>query len=103
MMTLILKVNYHVAKLLANKYLTVRDIEPADRKVKLQIDNSNAPPGKKRKVPYVTYKAEERASIGRYSAQQLSRYFIKKLKFDYNGIISAHFKGALERALIICY
>ena len=58
-------------KLLANKYLTIRDIESADRKVKLQIDNSNAPPGKKHKVSYVTYTAEERVSIRRYSAQQL--------------------------------
>ena len=33
-------------KLLANEYLTIHDIESADRKVKLQIDNSNAPPGR---------------------------------------------------------
>ena len=53
----------------AIEYLTVCDIESANRKVKLEIDNSKIPPGKKRKVSYVAYTAEERASIGWYSSQ----------------------------------
>ena len=69
-------------KLQANEYLTVQDIESANKKVKFEIDNSNVPPGKKRKVSYITYTAEERASIGRYSSQHgptaASRYFTKK-------------------------
>ena len=56
-----------------------------DRKVKLEVNNSNAPPRKKHKVSYVTYTAEERASIGRYFAQQLHLgYFTKKSKFGQN-------------------
>ena len=49
----------------ANEYLTVRDIESANRKVKIEINNS-----------------KERASIGRYSTQHgptaASWYFTKK-------------------------
>ena len=71
----------------ANEYLTVRDIESANRKVKLEIDNSKTPPGKKHKVSYVTYTAEERASIGRYSSQHgpmaASWYFTKNLVAQY--------------------
>ena len=48
----------------ANEYLTIRDIAYANRKVKIEIDNFKGPPGKKHKVSYVTYTAEERASIG---------------------------------------
>ena len=48
----------------ANKYLTICDIASANRKVKSEIDNSKGPPGKKHKVSYVTYTAEEKVSIG---------------------------------------
>jgi len=37
---------------------------PTEKSVKLEMDNSKAPPGKKHKISYVTYTAEERASIG---------------------------------------
>ena len=56
----------------ANKYLTICDIESANRKVKLEIDNSKMPPGKKCKVSYVICTAEERACIGCYSSQHRS-------------------------------
>ena len=65
----------------ANEYLTVRDIESANKKVKAEVAKTEMPPEKKRKV-YATYTAEERASIGRYSSQHgpmaASWYFTKK-------------------------
>ena len=59
------------SKLQANERLTVRDIESANKKVKSEIDRNETTvsPGKKPKISYVTYTAEDRASIGRYSSQ----------------------------------
>ena len=44
------------SKLQANERLTVWDIEPANKKVKSEIDRNEtpAPPGKKPKISYVT-------------------------------------------------
>ena len=48
----------------ANKHLTVRDIESANRKVKVEISKTEIPPEKKHKL-YVTYTAKKRASVRR--------------------------------------
>ena len=62
----------------------MRDIESASKKVKSEIDRNKtpAPPGKKSKISYATYTAQDRASIGHYSSQHgpmaASRYFTKK-------------------------
>ena len=72
-------------KLQANEHLTVQDIESANKKVKSEIDRNETPvpPGKKPKISYVTYTAEDRASIGHYSSQHgpmaVSRYFYKEI------------------------
>ena len=72
------------SKLQANEHLTVRDIESDNKKVKSEIDRNKTPPppGKKPKIFYVTYTAEDRVSIGHYSSQHglmaASQYFTKK-------------------------
>ena len=70
----------------ANEYLTVRDIESANKKVKAEVAKTEMPPEKKRKV-YATYTAEERASIGWYSSKHgpmgASQYFTKNLVAQY--------------------
>ena len=75
--------NYIPCKPKANNYLTGRDIESANRKVKLKIVNSKISPGKNCKLSYITYTAQERTSIRQYSSQYGPRaaswYFTKKL------------------------
>jgi len=63
----------------ANKYLTIHDIESANRKVKLEIDNSKTPPGMKRKVSYVTYTAEEKN--GNSSTNNHNQMVIIRIKY----------------------
>ena len=63
----------------ANEYLTIQDIESANKKVKFEI---SIIPMCHLERSYVTYTAEERAIIGRYSSQHgptaASWYFTKK-------------------------
>ena len=86
------------SKLQANERLTVRDIESANKKVKSEIDRNETllPPGKKPKISYVTYIAEDRASIGRYSSQHgpmaASRYFTKKFVHSIPEASARHLK-----------
>ena len=60
--------------------MTAWDIESANKKVKNEIDAGAT--WKEAKISYVTYTAEDRASIGHYSSQHgpmaVSRYFTKK-------------------------
>ena len=82
----------------ANEHLTARDIESANKKVKSEIDRNEtlAPPEKKPKISYVTYTAEDRASIERYSSQHgpmaASRYFTKKFGCSIPEASARHFK-----------
>ena len=48
-----------LCKLQANEYLMIRDIESANRKVKLEIDNYKTPPGKKHKVYGIPFNMDQ--------------------------------------------
>ena len=69
---------YFKSKLLcrsqANEYLTIRDIESANEKWKLRSPRLRCHLKRNVKYRHATNTAEERASIGRYSSDQLDQW-----------------------------
>ena len=87
------------SKLQANEHLTVDDIESANKKIKLEIENSEKCRG--RHVSYATYSDEDRADIGRYAIEHgptaASKHFSKFSDFS----CQRHLQGVSKRSICV--